>query len=466
MSKPTVLVVDDDSKILFAFREVLRKDGYKSILAKNGEEALQKFASECPSLVFMDITMPKLDGLEVLRQIKTQNQRVPVVIITGYGTMQTAIKAMQLGAFEYLTKPLDVSMIREVARKALASTRHTPQLTESLPPWSTDMTDRYVLIGNSAPMQEVYKLIGSISTTPNHTSVLILGESGTGKELVARTIHATGPHAQEPFVAINCTALPEPLLESELFGHEKGAFTGATERKLGKFEIARKGTIFLDEIGNLSPHLQQKLLRVLQEREFERLGGNDSIHVEARFIVATNRDLELEMKNGNFREDLFFRLKVVTVSLPPLRERKEDIPHLANYFLLKYNGQIKKSISGFSDEAMALLQTYDYPGNVRELENLIERAVMLTKGNIILPDALREPVSQTPVRSAALPITNHDFRKSRKDILNMFERQFVSELLRKYHGNVTAAAKASGMTRQNFQRLMAKHGIHATPFRR
>ncbi len=465
MSKPTVLVVDDDPKILFAFREVLRKNGYKSIVARNGADALQKIASERPSMVFMDITMPKLDGLEVLKQMKTQNLRVPVVIITGYGTMQTAIKAMQLGAFEYLTKPLDVGMIRDITRKALASTRHSLQVTERSPLRSTDMTDRYMLIGNSAPMQEVYKLIGSILTTSNHTSVLILGESGTGKELVARTIHIAGPNAQEPFVPINCTALPEPLLESELFGHEKGAFTGATERKLGKFEIAQKGTIFLDEIGNLLPNLQQKLLRVLQEREFERLGGNNSIRVEARFIVATNRDLELEMKNGNFREDLFFRLKVVTVSLPPLRERKEDIPHLANYFLLKYNSQIKKSITGFSDEAMALLQTYDYPGNVRELENLIERAVMFTKGDIILPDALQEPALQTPIRAASLPITSQDFSKSRTDLLNMFERQFVSELLRKYHGNVTAAAKASNMTRQNFQRLMAKHNIQAKSFR-
>lgn len=461
MSKPTVLVVDDDPKILFAFHEVLRKAGYKSIAARNGKDALRKIVSERPNMVFMDITMPKLDGLEVLQQMKTQNQRVPVVIITGYGTMQTAIKAMQLGAFEYLTKPLDVGMIREVARKALASTQHSGPVAER----SIQMVDRYVLIGNSAPMQDVYKLIGSISTTSNHTSVLILGESGTGKELVARTIHNAGPNAQEPFVPINCTALPEPLLESELFGHEKGAFTGATERKLGKFEIAQRGTIFMDEIGNLSPGLQQKLLRVLQEREFERLGGNDSIAVEARFIAATNRDLEMEMKNGNFREDLFFRLKVVTVNLPPLRERKEDIPHLANYFLLKYNVELKKTITGFSDEAMTLLQTYDYPGNVRELENLIERAVMLTKGDIILPDALRDPNLQTPIKSLQLPVTSQDFSKARMDLLNMFERQFVSELLRKYHGNVTAAAKASNMTRQNFQRLMAKHDIHAKPYR-
>jgi DNA-binding NtrC family response regulator len=465
MKKPTVLVVDDDPKILFAFREVLRKDGYKTVLARDGQEALKKISAEHPGLVFMDITMPKVDGLEVLKQMKTQDERMPVVIITGYGTMQTAIKAIQLGAFEYLTKPLDVGKIRAVTREALASTRRTSPTAGRHGQYHGDMADRYELIGRSAPMQEVYKLIGSISTTPNHTSILILGESGTGKELVARAIHNAGPNAHKPFVPIDCTALPEPLLESELFGHEKGAFTGAGERKLGKFEIAQEGTIFLDEIGNLSPHLQQKLLRVLQEREFERLGGNTAIRVGARFVCATNHDIELEMKNGNFREDLFFRLKVVTVNLPPLRERNDDSSHLANYFLMKYNRQLKKSVTGFSDEAMAFLRTYPYPGNVRELENLIERAVMLTKGDVILPDALREPVLDTSVRSPSLPILSEDFAKSRIKLLQMFERQFVSELLRKYHGNVTAAAKGSRMTRQNFQRLMSKHDIKAKSFR-
>lgn len=460
-----ILIVDDDDKIVFAFREVFKKEGYKSIVAKNGEEALEKVSVMLPAVVFMDITMPKLDGLDALRRIKEQNPFMPVIIITGYGTMQTAIKAMQLGAFEYLTKPLDVDKIREVTRRALASTQSPMVAAEQRASFKADIVHRYELVGNSTAMQEIYKLIGSISTTPNHTSVLIIGESGTGKELVARAIHSNGANANEPFVGINCTVLPETLLESELFGHEKGAFTGAGERKLGKFEIARGGTIFLDEIGNLSPNLQQKLLRVLQEREFERVGGNEQIHVEGRFIAATNQDIEREVKKGNFREDLFYRLNVVAIHVPPLRERKEDLPLLANYFLSRYNDQLKKLVKGFSDEAMALLQAYAYPGNVRELENLIERAVMLTRGEVILPDAFSEMIVSDSDKAVSLPIISPAFSRSRDHVVIMFEKQFVIEQLRRHRGNVTAAAKTSKMTRQNFQRLMNKHKLRAEPFR-
>ncbi|MEK6571366.1 MAG: sigma-54 dependent transcriptional regulator [Bacteroidota bacterium] len=460
-----ILIVDDDDKIVFAFREVLKKEGYKSIMARNGEEGLEKVSAMSPDVVFMDITMPKLDGLDALRRIKEQNPFIPVIIITGYGTMQTAIKAMQLGAFEYLTKPLDVGKIREVTRRALASTQSPIVTAEQRASFKTDIVHRYELVGNSAAMQEIYKLIGSISTTPNHTSVLIIGESGTGKELVARAIHSNSASANEPFVGINCTVLPETLLESELFGHERGAFTGAGERKIGKFEVARGGTIFLDEIGNLSPHLQQKLLRVLQEREFERVGGNEPIHVEGRFIAATNQDIEREVKNGNFREDLFYRLNVVAMHVPPLRERKEDLPLLANYFLSRYNDRLKKAVKGFSDEAMALLQAYTYPGNVRELENLTERAVMLTRGEVIMPDALSEMVASDSGKAVSLPVVSPAFSKSRDHVINMFEKQFLVEQLRRHRGNVTAAAKASKMTRQNFQRLMNKHKLRAEPFR-
>ena len=463
-----ILIVDDDEKIVFAFCEVLKKEKYKSIVARNGEEALEKVSAMSPDVVFMDITMPKLDGLDALGRIKEQNPFIPVIIITGYGTMQTAIKAMQLGAFEYLTKPLDVDKIREVTRRALASIRSPMAAAEQHASFKADIIQRYELVGNSVAMQEIYKLIGSVSTTPNHTSVLIIGESGTGKELVARAIHSNSANANEPFVGINCTVLPETLLESELFGYEKGAFTGAGERKLGKFEIARGGTIFLDEIGNLSPNLQQKLLRVLQEREFERVGGNEPIHVEGRFIAATNQDIEHEVKKGNFREDLFYRLNVVAIHVPPLRERREDISLLANYFLSKYNEQLKKSVKGFSDEAMALLSRkagYSYPGNVRELENLTERAVMLTRGEVILPDALGEITASDSDKAISFPIVSPAFSKSRDHVINMFEKQFLVEQLRRHRGNVTAAAKASKMTRQNFQRLMNKHKLRAEPFR-
>ncbi len=460
-----VLVVDDDEKILFAFQEVLKRDGYKTLVAKNGDEALEKLSSEHPAIVFMDITMPKLDGLEALKRIKEKNESTPVIIITGYGTMQTAVKAMQLGAYEYLTKPLDVEKIREITRRAFSSVQSPAGSLPEVVHFKADVVNRYELVGSSEPMQEIYKLIGSISTTPNHTSVLIVGESGTGKELVARAIHTHSENAHEPFVAVNCTVLPEALLESELFGHEKGAFTGATDRKLGKFEVAGRGTIFLDEIGNLSLSLQQKLLRVLQEREFERLGGNTPIHVGARFIAATNRDIEREVRRGNFREDLFFRLNVAAIHLPLLRERREDIPLLANYFLAKYNSEIKRSVKGFSDDAMNLLQRYAYPGNVRELENLVERAVMLAKGEIILPEVLQEMFLTASTKPASFPILSSVFSKSRDHVLGMFEKQFLIEQLKKYHGNVTAAARSSKMTRQNFQRLMKKHNLRAQTFR-
>ncbi len=461
-----LLIVDDDEKILFAFQEVFKKDGYDTIVARDGQEALGEIAASNPRAVIMDITMPRLDGLEALRAIRQRNPSIPVILVTGFGTMQTAIKAMQLGAFDYLTKPLDVTTVRDVVRRALTSTGLKQASAQEEVSFSAQIVSRYDIVGRSPGMQAVYKLIGSISTTPNHTSAVIFGESGTGKELVARAIHANSQFAQEPFIAINCTALPETLLESELFGYEKGAFTGADGRKVGKFEAAGHGTIFLDEIGNLPRQLQQKLLRVLQEREFERLGGNETHRVEARFISATNQDLAAEVKRKTFREDLFFRLHVAAIHLPPLRERDEDIPLLAAHFLMKYNEQLKKTIQGFSDESMLLLRNYSYPGNVRELENLIERGVMLTKGDVMLPHDIGELHSQTHPLPAALPIVSPVFSTSRVHVIGLFERQFLAHQLSVFHGNVTAAAKASRMTRQNFQRLLKKYGLESSRFKK
>lgn len=460
-----VLVVDDDEKILFAFREMFRKDGYDTIVARDGVEALEKVEASHPAAVIMDITMPKLDGLHALQAIRDRDSSTPVILVTGFGTMQTAIKAMQLGAFEYLTKPLDVATVREVVRRALSSSNPGETSPRNQVSFNTQTVSRYEFVGRSPQMQAVYKLIGSISTTPNHTSVLILGESGTGKELVARAIHANSPTAQEPFIAINCTALPDTLLESELFGYEKGAFTGAGERKLGKFEVAGRGTIFLDEIGTLTPQLQQKLLRVLQEREFERLGGNETRRVEARFIAATNQDLAGAVRQKSFREDLFFRLNVATIRLSPLRERGDDIPLLARHFLTKYNEQLNKRIRAFSDESMHVLRSYSYPGNVRELENVIERGVMLTQGEVMLPDALGELQAQPLPHAIALPLVSPVFSKARLHVIGLFEKQFLSYQLSVFHGNVTAAAKASKMTRQNFQRLMKKYGVESSAFK-
>jgi two-component system response regulator AtoC len=461
-----LVIVDDDEKILFAFEQVFRKDGCETVTARDGEEALRRISTTRPDAVIMDITMPGLDGLETLRRIKREMPSLPVILITGFGTMQTAIKAMQYGAFEYMTKPLDVMALRDVVRRALES------MTTGVVPagepvsFQAQIMSRYDIVGRNPRMHEVYKLIGSISTTPNHTSVLILGESGTGKELVARAIHANGQNAGEPFVAINCTALPETLLESELFGYEKGAFTGAGERKLGKFDIASRGTIFLDEIGILTLPLQQKLLRVLQEREFERVGGNEMRPVGARFIAATNQDLAAEVKRKSFREDLFFRLNVVTIQLPPLRDRKEDIHLLASYFLQKYNEQLKKNVRGFSGEALRILQEYDFPGNVRELENLVERSVMLSKGEIVLPDAFGDLAPPSAHHHIIFPVLSPVFSKSRAHVLDLFEKQFLRQVLESHHGNVTDAASSSRMTRQNFQRLMKKHRITSRAFRR
>ena len=458
MSNLKILIVDDDEKIIYAIKEVLLKDGHACMEAEDGIAAFEKIEREKPDLIFMDITMPKCDGLETLEKIRAKDSTLPVIIITGQGTMQTAIRAMQLGAFQYLMKPLSVAMIREEIRKVEVSLK-SPHMNGM--EFRTDFSDRHQLVGNSSSMHEVYKLIGSVSTTPNHTSVLLFGETGTGKELVARAIHNNSPFAHEPFIAVNCTALPETLLESELFGHERGAFTGALEQKIGKFEVAGQGTIFLDEIGDLSPELQQKLLRVLQEREMERLGGTQLIPVEARFIAATNQNLKKLIKDGYFREDLYFRLNVVTIKLPPLHKRKDDIHLLANFFLKKYSTRLKKNISGISDKALSLLQSYSYPGNVRELENLIERAVMLTPGKVLLDDVIGELNREKSPIPLQLPLISSDFAESRDYILTLFEKQFVRDQLSRYDGNISAAAKASHMSRQNFHRLMVKHKIKA-----
>jgi len=464
-SKSKILIVDDDPKILYAFLEVLKKDGYSAITASDGEEALKTVNSEDVDLIFMDITLPKLDGLGVLKKFREQGINVPTIIITGYGIMQNAIKAMQLGAFDYLTKPLDIEKIRELTRKALPKLSDNNTNKNIHPTLNADIVDRYDLIGRSSKMQEIYKLIGLVSTTPNTVSVLITGESGTGKELVARSIHNSTLGTGFPFIGINCSAIPDNLLESEFFGYEKGAFTGAADRKLGKFELAQNGTIFLDELGNLLPNLQQKLLRVLQEREFERLGGGTSIKVQARFIAATNQNLEDEIKKGKFREDLFFRLNVVSIKLPPLRERADDIPLLADYFIAKYNEHLNKKVKGFSHNAMTLLTTYQYPGNIRELENLIERAVMLARGEEITSDLIEKMLSLNPIKVPVFPIVGTTFKQSREYVLQMFEKQFIEEKLSSHSGNVTSASKSSNMTRQNFQRMMKKYNIKAEDFK-
>ncbi|MFQ6673346.1 MAG: sigma-54-dependent transcriptional regulator [Fidelibacterota bacterium] len=465
MSQLKILVADDDRNIQFAFRKTFEKDGFEVITAANGREALDTLEREEPALVFMDIAMPQMTGLEALEEMKLKGIDIPAIVITGYGTMHTAVKAVQLGAYEYITKPLDVDKLRVVVYRALEMVRLREEVKD-LQARLRKPSSEYEIIGNHSSIQEVFKIIGAVTSTPSATNVLITGESGSGKELVARNIHEMGPSASKPFVAINCTVLPENLLESELFGYERGAFTGASERKFGKFEMAGEGTLFLDEIGDMSPNLQQKLMRVLQQREFERLGGHSLIPVKARFVAATNKDLEEEIKRGRFRQDLYFRLNVISIRVPPLRERRDDIPLLAEYFLAKYGEDLKKNIKKISGEVLDRLTQYDYPGNVRELENVIEHGVTLEKGNVLTASSL--PTYLGRVKESVVftvSVAGSHLREARRATVDAFEKKFVTERLTETGGNVSAAARRAGIHRQSLQRLMKKHGIRSGDFR-
>lgn len=463
---PTVLIVDDDEGVVFACRRTFEGEGYSVLTARDGAKGVESILRDRPDLVFMDITMPNLDGLSALARIKEADVETPIIMITGFGTMQTAIQAIQLGAYEYITKPLDVERVRAVAARALEVGRLRSEVG-SLQSRLSSEANQHELVGNDAAMQEVYKTIGAVAATPNETPCLVLGESGTGKELVARAIHSNGPSPQSPFVPINCTALPCDLLESELFGYERGAFTGAAERRLGKFEVAERGSIFLDEIGDMPPQLQQKLLRVIQEREFTRLGGNETLPVRARFVMATHTDLQQAVADGRFRDDLYFRISVVPIQLPPLRLRKDDLPGLIEHLVDKLNNKLSRRVRGVSPDAEAALMRYDYPGNVRELENLLERAIILTVGDVILPEALPSSLTAHSVSTANLhqtPISS-DWRTAREAALRDFEEGFIRAALQSSHGSVTKAARRVGLERQSFQRLMKRYGVESGDYR-
>ena len=384
-----ILIIDDDDKICYAFREFLLVEGYHPLVASNAAEGIEIIREEEPDVVFMDIRMPGSDGFEALRTLRASLSKTKIILMTAHGSMQTTIQAIQMGAFDYMSKPLDIHVVKRVLQKALNAKR----LEEARGLQIAGVPEDYQLhniVGKSMPMQEAFKLIGLVTT--NDVTVLIQGESGVGKELVAKAIHYNGSRKDQPFVAVNLNAMPEGLAETELFGHEKGAFTGAVDRRLGKFELAGTGTIFLDEIGDLAFSLQVKLLRVLQERCFERVGSNLAILSQARVIAATHKNLEEEVKMGRFREDLYYRLKVITIPLSPLRERVEDIPDLVSHFLAKVNHEFGRNIRGLDQRALKVLMDYSWPGNVRELENVVKRAVVLTHGEFVGLDSLPEEV--------------------------------------------------------------------------
>jgi len=443
---PRVLIVDDEVKLRRTLAEILSAEGYEIADCGSVGEALQSIADGRPDIVFCDWKMPGSDGDKLLIELRDRDllRAMPVVIITAHGTSQNAIQAMQLGAYDFVTKPFDLDEICATARRALDHAhlqQEVGELRDKLNAGASPKTNQ--MIGSSRAMLEVFKAVGRVAQTD--TTVLILGESGTGKELVARAIHENSPRNKRPFVAINCATLPGELLESELFGHEKGAFTGAMARKLGKFETASGGSVFLDEIGELPIALQPKLLRVLQEHAFERLGGNEAIHSDFRLIAATNRDLTAEIEEGNFRQDLYFRVTVFTIALPPLRSRRSDIVPLAEHFLEMFSAKNSVPISGFSEDAILRLQQYPFPGNVRELEHLVEAAVVNARGRVVTGDDL-QPTTQhardsNGDLSSLLGLPFHDS-------IAEWEKCLIQNALKQSDGNRTEAARRLGMHRR------------------
>ena len=449
-----ILVVDDELSVRDSLRMIFKKD-YQVITAANAKEAWEKILSEDPDLIFLDILMPQKDGMEMLKEIRESHSLIPVIMLTATKTMKTAVEAMKLGAQDYITKPFDVEELKIIADKAMES-RDLKAENRRL---QTEIEERYRfdnIIGKSKEMRDIYGTIRQIAE--RNSTVLIHGESGTGKELVARAIHYNSPRKNKPFVAVNCAAIPETLIESELFGHEKGAFTDAQNRRIGHFELAHQGTLFLDEVSELSLPTQAKILRALQEREFVRVGGGKTIQVDVRLISATNKNLEEMMSRGTFRSDLYYRINVVPLTIPPLRQRKEDIPLLVHHFLEKHAGAGQKKITA---EAMDILAAYEWAGNVRELENIIERVVVLSCADVISPNDLPSTLKSTSkveqIKQGVL-----GGRISFEDAERDFEKDIILEALKKSNFVQTKAADLLGISRRILKYKMDKYGMAAS----
>ncbi len=455
-----ILVIDDEANLRKVLAAMLRRDGFDVTVAADGEQGLAEFNKNGADIVVTDLVMPKAGGMEVLRAINAADPDVPVIIITAHGTVDSAVEAIKAGAFDYITKPFDQAELSAVIAKAAKA--HDVALHSV----RADDKARAAIIGDSPQLQEVFKIIDKVADTPS--TVLINGESGTGKELVASALHGASSRRDKPFIKINCAAIPHSLLESELFGYERGAFTGAVTSKPGRFELADGGTLFLDEIGEIPIEMQVKLLRALQEGEFERVGGIKTTHVDVRLIAATNRDLQAEIEAGRFRKDLYYRLAVVPLELPPLRERRGDISMLARHFVEKYNRKLNKRIEGIADDALALLQAYDWPGNIRELENLIERVLLFADGPFItatdLPESMRQGTTPPPAPSPASETPPGE--GGLKDIVRMkaaeLEKDLISKALEETGGNVTRAARLLQISRKSLQTKMKEFGLRDT----
>jgi two-component system nitrogen regulation response regulator GlnG len=478
MSK--LLVIDDEESVRYSFRRVFESDGVEVLTARTGAEGLEQVRDQRPDAVVLDLQLPDKSGLEVFQDIRTLDPRRPVIFITAHGTAETAIEAMKAGAFDYLVKPVDLDRLSLLVERAFEAARMM-NVPAMLP--AEETADR--IVGHSMVMQEMSKAIGRIA--PQDVNVLILGESGTGKELVARALYHHSRRADRPFLVINCAAIPEALLESELFGHEQGAFTGASRRRIGKFEQCDGGTLFLDEIGDMAPALQGKILRVLQEQSFERLGSNETLQTKVRVLAATNRPLEKLVQEGRFRQDLYYRLRVVSIQIPPLRDRLDDVAELAHYFLFRFNRELGLDLRGFAPETLELLEKHNWPGNVRELQSEIKQAMLNGSGHILLPEFLSAGLRQTrtdaPALASALALgyvqpgtgtgtgrgtelellIDTLLEKGEKDlhakVVEAVERILLTRVLRQTHGHQAQASDLLGLNRATLRTKLRALGL-------
>ena len=449
----TILIVDDEKSIRKTLEGVLQDEGFKTLTAETGEDCLTLLKEETPDLILLDIWMPGIDGLETLKEIRNQNPEQMVLMMSGHGTIQTAVQATKLGASDFIEKPLSIEKLLLSIDNALK----IGSLVEENRELKAQINKDYEIVGESLPIQELKKRIELAAPTSGW--VLITGENGTGKELVARAIHDNSQRKGKPFVEVNCAAIPEELIESTLFGHEKGAFTGATNPRKGKFDQAHEGTLFLDEIGDMSPKTQAKVLRILEEHRFERVGGNKTIQVDVRVIAATNKNLQEEIKLGNFRKDLFFRLNVLPLVVPPLRERKGDIPILTNHFLEYFSEKEGKKRKLISENAMDTLIQYTWPGNVRELKNTIERLVIMTPNDTITNDHLGEYIFRVEEDTEKSIFSEMEGIPTYKDAKESFEKEFLIRKLQQNNWNISKTAEAIEMERSNLHRKIKSYNI-------
>lgn len=455
--RKTILIVDDEESICQSLGGILKDEGYDVLTAGSGEDALKIIDEEMPNLVLLDIWLPGLDGIEVLKIIRSDYSHIRVIMMSGHGTIETAVKATKLGAYDFIEKPLSMDKIILLVNHAL----DIITLEEENVLLKQKVSQQHELTGCSISIMELKEAIGIIA--PTNAWVLIMGENGTGKELVARSLHKLSRRNVKPFIEVNCAAIPEDLIESELFGHEKGAFTGATQKKRGKFDLAHEGTIFLDEVADMSLKAQAKILRILQEKKFERVGGTKMIHVDVRVIAATNKDLEKEMEEGRFRQDLYYRLNVIPLLVSPLRERIEDIPPLVERFLNDFSVKEGEDPKKITPEALELLLGHDWPGNVRELKNIVERLVIMTPSRIItaadIPLFAKESsheIESKPNLSKTSTLQDSDsLRAARID----FEKQYILRKLRENEGNISKTAEAIGLERSNLHKKIKSYGL-------